>query len=138
MMARTVVFAWLVLAAIQGNATPGTSVLHIRVSIVDADQRPLPVARHALLVSDNPATSLPSRVVTGPDGTAEIRLRPGNYTVESDRPAILQGRAYQWTQIVDIVAGRDTTLELTAANAEIGPVTAEMEATATPAEKLPE
>ena len=137
-MARTVVVAWLALAAIQGTATPGTSVLHISVTIVDADRRPVPVARHALLVSDNPASSLPSRVVTRADGTAEIRLRPGNYTVESDRPAVLQGRAYQWTHIVDIAAGRDATLELTAANAEIGPVTAEMEATTTPAERLPE
>ena len=138
MMARAVVLAWFALAAIQGNATPGTSVLHISVSIVDADQRPVPVARHALLISDNPATSLPSRVVTRPDGTAEIRLRSGKYTVESDRPAVLQGRAYQWTQLVDIVAGRDATVELTSANAEIGPVTAEMEANATPAEHLPE
>jgi hypothetical protein len=137
-MARAVVFAWIALAAIQGNPTQATSVLHISVSIVDADRRLVPVARHALLVSDNPASSLPSRVVTGPDGTAEIRLRPGNYTVESDRPAVLLGHAYQWTQIIDIAAGRNTTLELTAANAEVGPVTAELEADSARPEHLPE
>jgi len=49
---------WIALAAIQGNPTQATSVLHVSVSIVDADRRPVPVARHALLVSDNPATSL--------------------------------------------------------------------------------
>lgn len=136
-MTRAVVFTWLALAVIQGNTTTGTSLLHVSVSIVDADQRPVPLARHALLVSDNPASSLPARMVTKPDGTAEIRLRPGNYTVESDRPAVLQGRAYQWTQIIKIVSGRDTTLELTAANAEIGPVTAEMEANATTAATAP-
>ncbi|HUL74863.1 MAG TPA: serine protease, partial [Vicinamibacterales bacterium] len=136
-MLRVVAFASLALAANQGDATQGTSVLHIKISVVDADQRPEPVARHALLVSDNPSTTVPLRVVTRPDGTAEVRLRPGSYTVESDRPAVLRGRAYDWTQIVDIVAGRDTTLELTAANAEVGPAAAAMEATATPAEERP-
>jgi len=134
---RAIVVAGLVLVAIQGTATPGTSVLLIKVSVAAADQRSIPVQRHALLISDNPATSVPLRIVTGPDGTAQIRLRAGNYTVESDRPAIVDGRAYQWTQIIDIAAGRDTTLELTSANAEVGPVTAAMEVNATPAERLP-
>jgi Trypsin-like peptidase domain len=135
MMLRVVAFASVVLAAIQGDATQGTGVLHVTVSIVDADQRPVPVARLALLVSDNPATSIPQRIVTKPDGTADIRLRSGNYTVESERPAVLQGHAYEWTQLVDIVAGRDTTLDLTTANAEVGPVTAELEATTSAGEE---
>jgi S1-C subfamily serine protease len=135
-MLRIIAFASLALAAIQSDATQGSSVLHIRVSVVDGDQRPVPVARHALLISDNPPTAAPRRIVTRPDGTAEIRLRAGNYTVESDRPSALRGRAYHWTQIVDIVAGRDITLELTAANAEVGPVTAGMETTPTLAEEL--
>jgi hypothetical protein len=132
-MLRLVAFTSILLAAIQGDPARSASVLHIRVSIVAADQRPVPVARHALLISDNPATAAPRRVVTAPDGTAAVTLRAGNYTVESDRPAVLQGRAYQWTQVVDIAAGRDATLELTAANAEVGPATAEMEAAAAPA-----
>ena len=78
------------------------------------------MARHALLISDNPATAPPRRIVTALDGTADVRLRPGNYTVESDQPVAFQGKAYQWTQIVDIAAGRDTVLELTADNAEVG------------------
>ena len=61
----------------------------------------------------------PRRIVTALDGTADVRLRPGNYTVESDRPVAFQGKAYQWTQIVDIAAGRDAVLELTADNAEV-------------------
>ena len=61
----------------------------------------------------------PGAIVTALDGTADVRLRPGNYTVESDRPVAFQGKAYQWTQIVDIVAGRDAVLELTADNAEV-------------------
>ena len=65
----------------------------------------------------------PRRIVTALDGTADVRLRPGNYTVESDRPVAFQGKAYQWTQMVDIAAGRDAVLELTADNAEVEPAT---------------
>ena len=102
------------LAAVQ---TP--SVLHIKVVLAGADGKPTPVPRHALLLSDNPATAPPRRIVTGLDGTADVRLRPGNYTVESDQPVVFQGKAYQWTQIVDVAAGRDAVLELTADNAEV-------------------
>ena len=80
------------------------SVLHIKVSLIDAERKATPVARHVLLVSDNPATAPPRQIVTAMDGTADVKLRPGNYTVESDRPAVLHGKAYQWTQMLDIVA----------------------------------
>src|SRR5204862_4292238 len=55
----------------------------------------------------------------------------GNYTVESDQPVAFQGKAYQWIQVVDVVAGRDSSLQLTAENAEVGPLSATM-AAATP------
>ena len=110
---------------VTGAAGQTASVLHIKVTLLDAERRPTPVPRHALLVSDNPATETPRRVVTGADGTAEVRLRPGNYTVESDAPLAFNGKAYQWTRNVDVRAGRDAVLELTAGNAEIGPITAE-------------
>ena len=83
------------------------SVLHIKSSLLDAERKVTPVPRHALLISDNPASAAPRRIVTALDGTVDVRLRPGNYTVESDQPVVFQGKAYQWTQIVDIVAGRD-------------------------------
>lgn len=98
------------------------SVLQIKVVIVDAEQKATPVSRHALLISDNPPTAPPRRIVTAADGTANVRLRPGNYTVESDQPIAFQGRVYQWTERVDVVAGRDTVLELTADNADVEPV----------------
>ncbi|MET1083407.1 MAG: hypothetical protein ABWY12_10225, partial [Burkholderiales bacterium] len=59
------------------------SILHIRVVVVDAEGKAMPVPRHALLISDNPTSAPPRRVVTTLDGTADVRLRPGNYTVES-------------------------------------------------------
>src|SRR5689334_2832076 len=79
--------------------TPG--VLHVKIVLVDADGKATPVARHALLISDNPSTAPPRRVVTMMDGTAEVRLPPGNYTVESDQPVAFRGKAYQWTQTLD-------------------------------------
>jgi S1-C subfamily serine protease len=98
--------------------------LHIKVAVVDNDRKPTPVPRHALLISDNPTTAPPRQVITALDGSATVRLRPGNYTVESDRSVVFQGRAYEWIQMVDIRSGGDAVLELTADNAEIGPPTA--------------
>ena len=94
-------------------------VLHITVTLLDADSKPVPVPHHTLLISDNPATAAPREVITGADGTADVRLRPGNYTVESDVPVAFHGKVYGWTQIVDIAAGRDAVLALSAANAEL-------------------
>jgi S1-C subfamily serine protease len=90
----------------------------VKVVLTDAAGTATPVPRHVLLVSETPAGATPRQIVTGLDGTADIKLKPGNYTVESDRPVAFRGKAYQWTQIIDVPAGRDTVLELTAGNAE--------------------
>src|SRR5262245_7858606 len=117
-MVRAAVLA-AVLCAVPCAAFGQTlTVLHIKVVLIDAEQKPTPVARHRLLISDNPATAPPRLIVTGLDGTAEVKLRPGNYTVESDRPVAFHGKAYQWTQIVDVPADHDAVLELTARNAD--------------------
>src|SRR5471030_3268718 len=108
------------------GAAPGQAlrVLHVKVTVTNAARVSMPVPHHALLISDNPATSAPRRVVTTSDGTADVRLPPGNYTIESDEPFTFEGKGYQWTQTVDITAGRDVVLELTAANAEVGAASA--------------
>jgi S1-C subfamily serine protease len=120
-MLRTLTVATL-LALLPGVIVLGQEpgVLHIKVTLTDTARTSIPVPRHALLISDEPPTSTPRRVVTGPDGTADVRLRPGRYTVESDQPVAFDGKGYQWTQMVDMAAGRDAVLELTAENAEIG------------------
>src|SRR5438445_1259777 len=102
------------LFAMSAGAASGQALgtLHIKITV--------PLGAHALLISDNPATTTPRRVVTSADGTADVRLRPGNYTVESDEPSNFDGKSYQWTQTLDIPAGRDVVLELNARNAEVG------------------
>jgi S1-C subfamily serine protease len=102
------------------SAGAGQSVGTLRVTVAVADgASTLPVPRYALLISDNPASTSPRRVVTALDGRVEVRLPPGSYTVESDRPFALGGKVYQWTQTVDVVGGRETALQLTADNADV-------------------
>lgn len=117
-MLRALVLATVASVATQGALAPEPTVLHIKASVVDADRRPIPVARHTLLISANPASAVPRRIVTSLDGTVDVRLIAGNYTVESDRPTAVNGQSYEWTQTIE-VAGREMTLELTAGNAVV-------------------
>jgi len=128
-MLRALVLSTLVFALPQVAAGQTLSVLHIKVVLVDPERGVTPVPRHRLLISDNPATAAPRLIVTGLDGTADVKVRPGNYTVESDHPTAFRGKAYQWTQIVDVVAGKDAVLELTADNAEIATASATVDST---------
>lgn len=125
-MGWSLVLASLVGLLTQGAAVQdGQSLLTVKVTLTDSDGKTLPVPRHALLVSDNPPTAAPRRIRTAPDGTASVRLPPGNYTVESEEPITFKGRAYEWMQILDIEPGRDARIEFTAANAAAasGPAT---------------
>jgi hypothetical protein len=119
-MVRAALVVTLVAVSSGVASSQALGVLHVKVTLTDAARASIPIARHALLISDNPATSTPRRIVTAPDGTALVRLRPGNYTVESDEPVTFNGKGYQWTQTVDITAGGDVVLELNANNAEVG------------------
>lgn len=120
---HAVSLALLLVVSAQGAWGQVASTLHIRVSLLDAGVA-TPVARHRLLISDNPATAPPLEVVTGADGTVDVLLKPANYTVESDQPVVLHGKAYRWIQIIDVVAGRDATLDLTHGNALVDTETA--------------
>ncbi|PYR75618.1 MAG: hypothetical protein DMF87_20145, partial [Acidobacteria bacterium] len=117
-MARALVVAtvWCLcapaFAQIQGT-------LHITIMLPDATGKMTPVARHALLISEEPPTTEPRRILTTLAGTADVSLRPGRYAVESDQPVAFDGKTYEWSQRVDIVAGRNATLELTVDNASI-------------------
>lgn len=123
----------LVLLSALAASQAATGTLRVSVSVVDAAQQVTPIPRHALLVSDNPPTRAPRRVLTGADGTAVVALPPGNYTVESDRPLAFQGRAYQWMRTLDVAAGRETAFAFTAANAEVSTLEATAASGAGPA-----
>jgi S1-C subfamily serine protease len=129
-MLRALALASLVLVLPPTAMAQAPGILRIRVVLVAADGQATVVPRYGLLISDEPPTTSPNRIVTSADGTAELRLRPGTYVVESDQPLAFQGQAYQWTETVDVVAGRDAVLELTAANAEVVPLTPEVAAAA--------
>jgi S1-C subfamily serine protease len=117
-MLHAVVLATIAMALPQAAAAAQTTgSLHIKVALADAEQKPIPIPRHV------PASAPPRRVITALDGTAEVQLRPGNYTVESDQPVAFQGKSYEWMQILDIVAGRTVDLELTMKNAQVGTAT---------------
>ncbi len=109
----------LILVLPSSSTGQALGTLRVRIVLADTDGAPTPAPRYALLVSDNPPTAAPRRIITTLDGTVEVKLRPGNYTIESDKPLAFRGRRYQWMHIVDIAAGRDTVLDLTAANAEV-------------------
>jgi S1-C subfamily serine protease len=121
-MGRALVLAILAIGATVTIESQTLVVLHIRAVLTDATGRATPVARHALIISDNPPTRETRRILTGFDGTANVRMSPGNYTVESDQPLVFQGKAYHWRQTLDIVAGRDSALDLTLANAVAEPI----------------
>jgi S1-C subfamily serine protease len=114
-MVRSIALAVLIALSAGPNAAQDAGRLVVAI-VLDDGSRPLP--RHALLISDNPPSSAPRRVRTGTDGTVSLSLPPGSYTIESEAPLAVEGRSYQWMQIVDVAAGRDVRLELTAANAE--------------------
>jgi S1-C subfamily serine protease len=120
MRRASVALALLAVAAVSAQPEQGT--LRIKIALSDAATALAPVQRYTLLVSDNPPSAAPRAIVTAADGTVVLTLRPGSYIVESDRPAVFAGRAYLWTQVVEIVAGRDLSLDLTADNAEIVPL----------------
>jgi len=103
----------LALAAGQGGGT-----LRVRVVLVDVSGVATPIPRLTLLVSDNPPIDEPRRVRTTAEGSIELKLPAGSYTVELDEPVGFRGKAYTWTQIVEVTAGRETVLDLTAGNAE--------------------
>jgi S1-C subfamily serine protease len=121
-MGRVLLLAVLAFAAPAAISGQTLVVLHIRAILTDANGQPRPLARHALILSDDPPTREARRIVTTIDGTADVRLRPGTYVVESDQPVALQGKAYRWRQTLDIVAGSDPSLDLTVANAVVEPI----------------
>src|SRR5258705_1966423 len=124
LMGRALLVATCLVTSSPAASAQALSTLHITVTLADSTGKTTPVARHALLISDEPPTKEPRRILTTVAGTADITLRPGRYAVESDQPVAFEGKSYEWSQRIDVVAVRDATLELTAGNASVGTSTA--------------
>jgi S1-C subfamily serine protease len=135
-MGRALLVAALLVITSPAASTQALSTLHITVTLTDATGKATPVARHVLLISDEPQTTETRRVVTTLAGTADVRLRPGRYVVESDQPVAFQGKGYEWSRRLEIVAGSNATLAFTADNASVGAVTGAA-TSATPSETDP-
>jgi trypsin-like peptidase len=123
-MRRALLVAALFVISWSAATAQELSKLHITVTLTDATGKATPVARHALLISDEPPSREPRRILTTLAGTADVSLRPGSYVVESDQPVLFQGKGYEWTRRLEIVAGRDATLALTLENASVGDASA--------------
>jgi S1-C subfamily serine protease len=104
-------------------STQGLSTLRITVTLTDDSGAVTPVARHALLISDEPQTTPTRRIFTTLAGTAEVSLRPGQYVVESDQPVTFQGKTYEWSRRLEVAAAQATALALTTSNATLGAAT---------------
>ena len=100
-------------------AAQAAGTLRVRVVLTDASGVATPLPRLLLLVSDEPPTDEPRRVRTAADGTVELKVTPGSYIVELDEPIAFRGKAYTWTQIVEVRAGQETVLDLTAGTERI-------------------
>jgi S1-C subfamily serine protease len=123
-MGRALLIATLGLLSSPATFAQALSTLHISITLPDGTGKITPVPRHALLISEEPPSAPPRRIVTTLAGTADVSLRPGRYAVESDQPVTFEGKTYEWSQRIDVVAGRDATLELTVGNASIEIATA--------------
>lgn len=123
-MSRALVAAMLWVLSSPQTFAQAVSTLHVSITLPDGTGKITPVPRHALLISEEPPTAPPRRILTTLAGTADVSLRPGRYAVESDQPVAFEGKTYEWSQRIDIVAGRDAALELTADNASIDTATA--------------
>jgi S1-C subfamily serine protease len=96
-----------------------TGVLQVSVTIASQSGGAATGRRHVLLVSDNPPSRTPWRLVTALDGTGKLTLPPGTYTIESEQPLVAMGQALEWRQTVEVTAGGTTAVHLTANNAEV-------------------
>lgn len=94
-----------------------SATLRVSVLLIDADLNVKPVPRHALTVKRADGKGDATRLVMGFDGRAEIRLEPGSYILESERPVEFQGHSYRWRYSVTVRPTGITAAELSVDNA---------------------
>lgn len=104
----------LLVCACAAQSKPDLVKVHVRVVLVDRElnQKPVPF----LLVSLKSGAKS-TDVKTGLDGTAEIKLPPGKYTIATQKPAELGDRRFSWSLAVTL-RGTEQSVDLTNDNAK--------------------
>jgi len=79
-------------------------VLHVTITLTDADRASRPVPRHALLISDNPSSAPPRRILTRLDGTADLELRMSTLETPHTTQEVIAARS-ELVAPMDVTAG---------------------------------
>ncbi len=89
----------------------------VTVALVDKELNLKPVPKFPLTVrsSDDKAVS----VTTSFEGTAEVALAPGNYTIRSAKPLEFDGSSYSWDHAFIVEPGKTGNIELSGDNANV-------------------
>ena len=110
----------LAFCLVVGICAHGQDAAPVKITavLVDKDLTQKPVPHLSLTLTDLNATS-PSLVLkTALDGTVEVRVKPGNYTLVSPQGIEFQGRQFSWN--IEIVVGLSgTAIELSNDNAHV-------------------
>ena len=115
-MVRKTISLALVLCAFSAFAVE-THTLKIRAILVDGSLNQKPVPRLTVAIVPLDVTADPIRVKTDFGGLAEMQLPAGNYRVESESPAMFEGKNYAWRETIAISGA--TTLDLSNDNAKL-------------------
>lgn len=117
---RPVGLAALLLCTLRPTAVVAESpsgTLRVTAALIDGELQLRPIPKHALLLKCDGVP--PSRLVTGFDGKVEVAAGPGDCTLESERPAEFQQRAFRWNLAVSLKADIVTAIELSNDNAVV-------------------
>jgi S1-C subfamily serine protease len=98
--------------------------VEIIVTLKDNEQVSSSLQHFALLIkklnSDSPETiGSSTRVKTTSDGSIGLAVVPGEYLVESEKPLIVNDKAYEWSLRLSVGLGKTAQLELNDDNATV-------------------
>ncbi|HLM69168.1 MAG TPA: trypsin-like peptidase domain-containing protein, partial [Longimicrobium sp.] len=98
------------------TATPSAAPLRIRTAVVMEDLSVRAIPQLDLLLISESADTV--RVTTDLNGAAEVRLKPGEWKVQSAAPFTWAGDEMVWSQEVAVAAGEGARIDLTNRNAK--------------------
>lgn len=92
----------------------------VKVTVVDDGLNLKNVPKFSLVIRRSDGTSFPAtKVSTSAEGTVELALSPGGYTIASEKPLAFQNRNFAWEQPFAVERGKAITIELSSDNAKV-------------------